>query len=340
MIHRDKDYFSLLSEIKSKIHNAQIKAAVAVNKELLSLYWEIGRTICNRQKEGKYGDSVVEMLATDLKKEFPDLKGFSRTNLFSIRQWYLFYSKADQKVQQAVGQLPWGHNILILNKTKSLEEAYFYIIETIHNNWSRNVLSINIENSMYNRSGKITNNFELTLPKPQSDLAIQTMKDPYVFDFLTLSKDAEEREIESELVKNVTRFLLELGTGFAYLGKQFHLKVGNDDFYIDLLFYHLKLRCFIVIELKAGDFKPEHAGKINFYLNAVDNLLKHPLDNPPIGLILCKEKNKIVAEYALKNIERPIGVSEYKITKHINKRLKRNLPSIQSIEEELSKDGN
>ncbi|MEK6948234.1 MAG: PDDEXK nuclease domain-containing protein [Nanoarchaeota archaeon] len=337
VIKRDHEYLSILSDIKNKIKTIQIKAAISVNKELILLYWEIGAIITKKQKGGKYGDSIVEMLAKDLSKEFPNMKGFSRTNLFNIRQWYLFYSKTEQKVQQLVGQLPWGHNIAILNKVKNIDEAIFYLTETIKNNWSRNILSINIESNLYYRKGKLVNNFESILPKPQSDLAIQTLKDPYIFDFLTLTEEAQEKEIENELVKNVTKFLLELGAGFSYVGKQVPLKVGKEDFYIDLLFYHLKLRCFVIIELKAGDFKPEFAGKINFYLNAVDNILKHTSDNASIGLILCKKKNKVIAEYALKNIARPIGISEYELTKSITGKLKSSLPTIEDIEKELSK---
>lgn len=337
LLKRDSEYLLILSGLKSKIRNAQIKAALSVNKELISLYWEIGKIISQKQKEGGYGDSIVEMLAGDLSKEFPQMKGFSRTNLFNIRQWYLFYAESDTKVQQLVGQLPWGHNIVIINRIKDPDEAVFYLNETIKNNWSRNVLVHHIELNLFQRKGKLSHNFELVLPKPQSDLAVQTLKDTYIFDFLTISEEAQEKEIENELIKNVTKFLLELGAGFSYVGKQVHLEIGNDDFYIDLLFFHLKLRCFIVIELKAGVFKPEYAGKINFYLNAVDNMLKHPSDNPSIGLILCKKKNKVVAEYALKNIARPIGVSEYKLTKLISDKLKSNLPSIEEIEKELSK---
>ena len=338
IIKRDLGYLALLSEIKSKVKAAHIKAAVSINKELISLYWEIGKIITKKQKEGKYGDSIVEMLAIDLSREFPTMKGFSRTNLFNIRQWHLFYAEAVPKVQQLVGQLPWGHNVLIINKIKDINEAIFYLSEAIENNWSRNVLAHHIELDLFQRKGQLNHNFKTALPKPQLDLAIQTLKDPYIFDFLTIGKDAQEKEIENELIKHLTKFLLELGAGFSYVGSQYHLEVGNDDFYIDLLFYHLKLRCFIVIELKAGDFKPEYAGKINFYLNAVDNTLKHDSDNPSIGLILCKKKNKIVAEYALKNIVKPIGVSEYKLTREIKGKLKSSLPTIDDIERELSED--
>jgi len=336
IIKRDKEYAAILAEIKQKIQNAQIKAAVSVNKELLALYWEIGRIINEKQKKGKYGDSIVEMLAKDLAKEFPLLKGFSRTNLFNIRQWYLFYSKGGVKVQQLVGQLPWGHNVVIINRIKDYNQALFYLNEAVKNKWSRNVLLHQIESDLYHRKGKIISNFELTLPLPQSDLANQTLKDPYVFDFLTLSKEVREKELEDELTDNITKFLLELGAGFSFVGKQYHLEIGKQDFYIDLLFYHLKLRCFVAIELKTGEFKPEYVGKINFYLSALDKI-KHDLDNPSIGLILCKTKNKIIAEYALKDSTKPIGVSEYKIVRSVPERLKSSLPSIKEIEKELSK---
>jgi predicted nuclease of restriction endonuclease-like (RecB) superfamily len=336
LILRDKEYIAILTEIKQKIQNAQIKASISVNKELIILYWEIGKIINVKQRNSKYGDSIVDMLAKDLAREFPSMKGFSRTNLFNIRQWYLFYSKCDSKVQQLVGQLPWGHNVVIINRIKDYKEAVFYLNETLKNNWSRNVLAHQIEYGLYHRKGKVTSNFEMTLPRPQSDLANQTLKDPYIFDFLTLSKDVQEREIEDELIKHLTKFLLELGAGFSFVGKQFHLEIDQQDFYIDLLFYHLRLRCFVAIELKAGEFKPEYAGKINFYLSALDKT-KHASDNPSIGLILCKTKNKIIAEYALKDMTQPIGVSEYKILQSVPDKLKSSLPSIKEIERELSK---
>ncbi|MBI4980275.1 DUF1016 domain-containing protein [Candidatus Woesearchaeota archaeon] len=333
---KNKEYLCLLNDIKARVKSAQIKAAVSVNKELIGLYWDVGKMISEKQAKSKWGDSVVEMPASDLKRELPDLKGFSRANLFNIRQWYLFYSKMDEKVQQLVRQLPWGHNVILVNKIKDPAEVSFYLTEAIKNNWSRNILIHQIESELYSRKRKISHNFEATLPAPQSDLARQTLKDPYIFDFLSLGDEAQEREIENELTKHITKFLLELGAGFSFVGSQYSLEVSGQDYYIDLLFYHLKLRCFIVIELKTGEFKPEYAGKLNFYLSAVDNILKQKGDNLSIGIILCKSKDKIIAEYALKDISKPIGVSEYKIVRAIPKRLKTSLPTINELEKELS----
>lgn len=334
---KNSEYLSLLAEIKNKVKSAQIKAAISVNRELLRLYWEIGRAIAEKQKKGKWGDSIVDALAVDLRKEFPEMKGFSRANLFNIRQWHLFYSRFDEKVQQLVGQLPWGHNIVIINKAKDADEALFYVKEAIANNWSRNVLVHQIESGLFRRKGKITSNFELTLPKSQSDLARQTLKDPYVFDFLSLTKEMQERELEQQLTKHITQFLLELGAGFSFVGHQYPLEIGKEDYLIDLLFYHLKLRCYIAIELKTGEFKPEYVGKLNFYLSALDKLVREPSDNPSIGIILCKSKNKVVVEYALSNMNKPIGVSEYKIAKSIPEKLKKSLPSVEELEDELKK---
>ncbi len=335
-IIKNREYIQLLNEIKTKVRSAQIKAATYVNKELIRLYWEIGKSIADKQKQSIWGDSIVDMLAKDLRKEFPNMKGFSRANLFGIRQWYLFYSHMDDKVQQLVGQLPWGHNIAIVNKIKDPEEAIFYLNESIRNNWSRNVLIHQIEGELYERGGKTTHNFGITLPAPQSDLARQTLKDPYVFDFLSLGEEAQEREIEKELTKHITKFLLELGAGFSFVGSQYPLEISNQDYYIDLLFYHLKLRCFVIIELKTGEFKPEYAGKLNFYLSAADNLLKHKEDNPSIGIILCKTRDKVIAEYALRDMSKPIGVSEYKIVRSIPEKLQTSLPTIDELEAELS----
>ena len=341
------EYGKLLASIKSKIRSAQIKASISVNKAVLSLYWDIGEMIIKKQTEAKWGDFLIEKLAIDLRGEFPNMKGFSRSNLFYIRQWVRFYSgiglKAQQpialikKVQQLVGQIPWGHNVLVVSKVKSLEEAEFYLKGTISHNWSRSVLAIHIESDDFRRRGKLPSNFHLTLPKPQSDLARETLKDPYNFDFLCLSDDALEKEIEDALTAHITRFLLELGAGFAFVGRQYNLQADGKDFFIDLLFYHIKLRCYIAIELKAGEFKPEFAGQINFYLTALDELVKSPTDNPSIGLILCKTRSKIIAEWSLRKMNAPIGVSEFKLTTAIPKELKTNLPSIKEIETELSR---
>jgi len=338
LLAKNKEYFQLLQEIKTRVKSAQIKAAISVNKELIGLYWDVGRLITERQAKGRWGDSIVDLLAGDLRREFPEMKGFSRANIFNIRQWYLYYSTMDEKVQQLVRQLPWGHNMVIVNKIKDPSEAIFYLTETIRNNWSRNVLIHQIESELYQRKGKVLHNFEATLPSPQSDLARQTLKDPYVFDFLSLGEEAQEREIEKELTKHITKFLLELGAGFSFLGNQYPLEISEKDYYIDLLFYHIKLRCFVIIELKAGEFKPEYAGKLNFYLSAVDKTLKQEGDKPSIGIILCKTRDKVIAEYALKDMSKPMGVSEYKIVRAIPEKLKTSLPTIDELEKELSKD--
>jgi predicted nuclease of restriction endonuclease-like (RecB) superfamily len=331
-IESSKEYRDWLNQIKSKIHSVQIKAALEVNKSLLSLYWTLGKMIVDKQTESGWGNAVVERLSIDLKKGFPEMKGFSRANLFSIRKWYLFYSVQDKKVQQLVGQIPWGHNILIINKIKDYNKAEFYINATVANNWSRNVLLHQIETNLYDRKRHLTHNFDVTLPKPQSDLARETLKDPYIFDFLTIGEEAHERDLENQLVQNITRFLLELGVGFTYVGRQYNIEVGGQDYFIDLLFYHLRLRCFVAIELKVGEFKPEYAGKINFYLSALDKLVKTEQDNPSIGIILCKTRNKIIAEYALRDMSKPIGVSEYKFTEAVPEELKSSLPTIEELE--------
>ncbi len=332
----NQEYQQILNKIKIKIRSVQIKAAVSVNTALLMLYWDMGKIIAEKQRKSKWGDAIVERLAKDLKKEFPEMNGFSRTNLFGIRQWYLFYSQMDEKVQQLVGQLPWGHNLVIITKAKTPAEAVFYLNEAINHNWSRNTLVHQIESNLYLRQGRITHNFEATLPISQSDLAKQTLKDPYILDFLSLSNEAQEKEIEQALTEHITKFLLELGAGFSFVGNQFHLELAKQDYYIDLLFYHLNLRCYIAIELKTGEFKPEYAGKVNFYLSVIDKLLKQKEDNPSIGIILCKSKDRIIAEYALKDITKPIGVSEYMLVRAIPKKLKSNLPTIPELEKELS----
>ncbi len=331
----DKSYVDLLDSLKRKIREAQLKAVINVNKELIFLYWEIGKSILERQKQEGWGSKVIERLSKDLMNSFPEMKGFSPRNLKYMRRFADDYSDFSI-VQVPLAQITWYHNITLLDKVGSLSERIWYAYQTLKNGWSRNVLVHQIESELFERTGKGINNFEVTLPKPQSDLAKQAVKDPYIFDFLSCGLEMREREIENELTKHITNFLLELGAGFAFVGKQVHLEIGDNDFYIDLLFYHLKLRCYMAIELKAGEFRPEYAGKINFYLSALDKI-KHPDDNASIGLILCKSKNKIIAEYALRDMTKPIGVSEYKIIKSIPDKLKSNLPSIEEIEKELSK---
>ena len=356
----DKAYKDWLLELKQKLRSAQLKAAVAVNSELILLYWELGKMIA--EKENTWGSKLIEQISKDLKNEFSDMQGLSVSNLKYCKRFYLFYQSpigqqpvdqlehhaqslplealnteiSEQKAfRQAVVQIPWGHNILIFTKSKDIEEASFYLQQTIANGWSRNILSLQLGNNLYERQGKAIHNFKNTLPEITSDLAGQLLKDPYQFDFLSLTADYKERELENALVDNITKFLLELGSGFAYVGKQVPLKVGDEEFFIDLLFYHLKLRAYVIIELKATDFRPEYAGKLSFYLSAANDLLKHPSDNPTIGLMVCKNKNNVVAEYALKNIMQPIGVSEYELTKLFPEEFKSSLPTIEEIENEL-----
>ena len=343
----DKDYSSWLKELKNKIRSVHIKAAVKVNTEMLNFYWDLGADIIEKQAIAKWGDGFLSKLSQDLMVEFPDMKGFSLSNLKYIKQWYLFYSRHEPIGQQLVGQLektigqqlvsqiPWGHNLVIISKIKNTNEALFYVQKTIQNNWSRAVLTHQIESGLYGREGKAITNFKATLPEPQSDLAHQTLKDPYSFDFLMLREKHDEKELEDALINHVTRFLLEMGAGFSYIGRQYRLDINGDEFFVDLLFYHIRLHCYVVVELKAVKFKPEFAGKLNFYVSAVDGILKTEQDNPTIGILICKSKNKTVVEYALKDIHKPIGVSEYTITKNLPEEFKSSLPSIEEIEAEL-----
>lgn len=333
----DSEYCELFQTIKNRIQEAQTKAVFGVNKELILLYWHIGKKILEKQNKEGWGAKVIDNLSKDLVAAFPTMNGFSIRNLKYMRKFADEYPEISI-VQEPLAQITWYHNITLLDKINSKETRLWYARQILQNGWSRNVLVHQIELDLFNRKGKALSNFDNTLPTPQSDLVKQTLKDPYIFDFLTMGEEHYERDIENQLTNHITKFLLELGAGFSYVGKQFHLEVGNDDFYLDLLFYHLKLRCYIVIELKAGDFKPEYAGKINFYLSAVDEILKHPSDNPTIGLILCKKNNKIIAEYALKDNSKPIGIAEYKIVESMPKNLKSSLPSIEEIEKELSNE--
>jgi len=327
------EYLKWLNKLKSRIRTTQIKAALSANSELIKLYWDIGKDIFDKQEIKAWGNSVVDNLSKDLKLEFPNMKGFSRRNLFYMKKFYSFYKSDIEKVQQLVAQIPWGHNILIISKSHDINEAVFYLNETLENNWSRDVLLLQIESELFKRKGNAITNFSASLPQPNSDLANQTLKDPYLFDFLTLKRDANEKNIEEQLTKHITHFLLELGKGFAFIGRQYHLEIENKDYYIDLLFYHTKLRCYVVIELKANEFKAEYAGKLNFYLSAVDDILKSKDDNPTIGILLCKERNKIEAEYALRGMSQPIGVAEFKLSKAIPKDIKSELPTIEEIEQ-------
>jgi len=335
-----KDYGSLLNEIKEKVRTSQIKAALSVNKELIALYWEIGRSIYRKQGEEGWGAKTIEKLAKDLKESFPHAKGYSRTNISYMVQFAKEYPEIEI-IQQLVGQIPWGHNLILIQRLNNKEERLWYIKKIIKNGWSRNMLSHWIDSDLYRREGRAITNFTNTLPPLQSDLANQTLKDPYCFDFLSLTENYKERELEKGLTDHIQKFLIELGKGFAFVGKQYELKVEDKVYYLDLLFYHIELNCFCVIELKGSEFNPEHAGKINFYLSAVDDLIKRPNDNPSIGILLCRDKNKTAVEYALRDIKKPIGVASFKteIVKSLPENLKSSLPTIEEVEAELNREG-
>jgi predicted nuclease of restriction endonuclease-like (RecB) superfamily len=334
LIPTSKSYQDLLAQLKSQIQTAQVRAAVSVNSELVLLYWGIGKEILNRQKEDGWGTGVIDRLAKDLRLEFPDMQGLSARNLGYMKAFAAAWPDG-AILQQAAAKLPWFHNCVLLDKVKDSAQRTWYIQQAIENGWSRNVLVLQIESGLYARQGKAITNFQATLPAPQSDLAQQIIKDPYNFDFLTLTKKAQERDLERELLAHLRQFLIELGVGFAFAGSQIPLVVGGEDFRLDLLFYHLKLRCFVVIDLKMGAFKPEYAGKMNFYLSAVDDMLRHPDDQPSIGLILCKAKNGIVAEYALRDFRKPLSVAEFRHLERLPEQLKGTLPTIEEIEAEL-----
>ena len=342
-IIKSTEYNNWLKELKSKLKQSQIKASIKVNTVLLEFYWELGNDIVEKQKNSTWGSGFLKQLSIDLMAEFPDMKGFSKRNLELIRKWYLFYSSMENTIaKQLVSQLtqiPWGHNIHIVSKCNDIQEATFYVNKTIENGWSRSALVHQIESKLYERSGKAISNFNTTLPKEQSDLANEFIKDPYNFDFLTLSENFKEKELESGLLEHITSFLLELGNGFAFVGKQKNLKVGQKDFYIDLLFYHIRMHCYVVVELKTVDFEPEFAGKLNFYIKAVDQQIKTKEDKPTIGILLCKSKDKVVVEYSLSDVHKPIGISEYQLTHIVPEELKKSLPAIEDIEAELNRKG-
>jgi predicted nuclease of restriction endonuclease-like (RecB) superfamily len=415
----EKDYKTLLTDIKQKVKNARIKASIRVNTELITMYWELGETIVRKQSESNWGDGLIEQLSRDLSREFPEIKGFSRTNLFYILNWYSFYSDYKVIAQQLVGQfrkgvkwlenkginpsgrmkkihqlvgqfdsgvkhlelhgfnlypqsknegqlvgqfkdashnlsdydnqdlfqnillgflgfVPWGHHIQIISKCKNIDEALFYIHQTIENNWSRSVLVHQLDSKLFERQGKSINNFAETLPEADSELASELMKNPYVFDFLNIDKKAKELDLQRALMDNLSGFLMELGYGFAFLGREKKLTVGDTEFYVDLVFYHTRLHCYFIVELKIDDFKPEYSGKLNFYLNAFNAEIKSPEDNPTIGLLLCKKADKLIAEYSLKELGNPIGVSEYRLYEELPPEVRDKLPSVDEIKRNLT----
>ena len=333
MLMNSGEYLAIVEQVKREIKTAQYQASVHVNTELILLYHSIG-TVINEHKA--WGNKFIENLAADIRREFPASKGYSVRNLKYMAKFAQTYPDREF-VQQVVAQIPWGHNLVLLDKISEPEERRWYLATCQKNGWSRSVLIHQIESGLYQRqvlADKVSN-FERRLPSPQSELAVQTMKDPYIFDFIPFQEDMVERDIEQALVRDVTKLLLELGTGFAFLGNQYHLNVGGDDFYIDLLFYNLNLRCYVVIELKTGEFKPEYAGQLNFYLSAVDGIIKKEQDNPSIGLLLCKSKNDLVAEYSLKDMSKPMGVSAYQITNNLPEELEKQLPSVEDIQKRI-----
>lgn len=359
------NYATFLKSLTSRVQQAQSRAMQSVNRELIQLYWDIGREIVERQEKEGWGKNIVDRLAEDIQRSFPGIAGFSRTNVFRMRAFYAAYRQAVfvpplvgqtqlPKVAQPVGhlsetapppavaRLPWGHNVLLFERIKDRTHRLWYAAKTLEHGWSRAILTVQIESDLFGRQGKAITNFAARLPAPRSDLAQQSLKDPYLFDFLTLHEDAIEHDLETGLVDHIQKFLLELGAGFAFVGRRVHLVVGQDDFYLDLLFYHLKLRCFVIIDLKMRTFTPEDAGKMNFYLSAVDSQMKHPADEPSIGLILCKTKDRVIAEYALRDISKPIGVAEWQtsLVQSLPERLKTILPSVEEIEAELGQEPN
>ncbi len=355
----NQEYKNWLREIKEKIKGAQIRAALSANRELLDFYYDLGRMIL--EKDSVWGSRLLERLSIDLKKEFPQMQGFSVTNLKYCRLFYKYFSISPQtgdelgkiksprtgdeleessksQFYRAVIRIPWGHIKLLIDKIKDHSEALFYINQTIENGWGRDVLALQIKSNLFKRSGKAVTNFKNTLPEPMSDLAQQTIKDPYRFDFMTMTRPYIERDIENQLTDNISKFLLELGKGFAFVSRQYHLEVGESDYYIDLLFYHIKLKCYVVIELKNTKFIPEYAGKLNFYLSAVDSYVKGSDDNPTIGILLCRDKNNIEAEFSLRDIGKPMGVSEFEILEKLPENLRSSLPTVEEIEAELQKE--
>ena len=334
-LNKESEYLKWLESLKAEINRNRQRAALSVNEIAMQTYWKIGQDIIEKEKQFKWGSDFLNRLSRDLSNHFKDIKGFSRRNLYAIRQWYLFYSKHSELVPQAVAQIPWGHNRLIVSKIKIVEKALWYATATASNGWARDLLELKINKKEYERLGKSITNFNSTLKSPQSVLAQETLKDPYNFDFLGIEEEAQEREVEKSLVGKIADFILELGKGFAFIGNQYKLIVNEQEYFLDLLFYHMTLRCYIIIELKSGKFKPEYSGKMNFYLSAVDSQLRNEHDNQSIGLILCRSKNSLDVEYALRDINKPIGVSEYILTDELPKDFRSSLPTIEEIETEL-----
>jgi predicted nuclease of restriction endonuclease-like (RecB) superfamily len=323
-------YPELLQELKTRIRGAQVRAALAVNRELVLLYWSIGRDILSRQGSEGWGTGVIDRLAHDLQTEFPGIEGFSLRSLKYMRSFAAAWP-GEPIVQQVAALLPWGHHMLLLDRAKDPAIRLWYLRAAVEHGWSRNILAHMLKGNLHEKEGKALTNFERTLPPPGSDMAEQILRDPYNFDFLTLADDFKERELERGLLIHLRDLLLELGRGFAFVGSQVPLEVGNQTFYLDLLFYHVRLHCYFVIELKTGAFIPEYAGKLNFYLSAVDGIMKTDRDDPTIGLLLCESHNGAVVEFSFKDLQKPIGVSTYTVTRELPKALEQEVPSIEDL---------
>jgi len=332
-----ENYTKLLEQIKNDIQQSQLRAALAVNKELILLYWRIGKELTEKIDREGWGSKIIDTLAKDLSRSFPNLSGFSARNMVYMRKFAETYP--DINYAAAAAQIPWGHNMVIMDKVENDDQKLFYVQKCLENGWSRSVLTMWIESNLHGRQGKAITNFKTTLADVDSDLAQQTLKDPYNFSFLTIAEKAKEQEIEQGLIDHIQHFLVELGKGFAFLGRQYHIQVSDKDFYLDLLFYHITLRCFVVVELKAGEFEPKDAGQLNFYLTAVDKTLKRKEDNPSIGILLVKTKDNLIAEYALQDINKPMGVAGYttQLIDSLPKELKSSLPTIEEIEAEIER---
>ncbi len=341
------DYQDGLGALKQRVVSARLRVALAANSELIRFYWDLGAQIAEKQSQRQWGDKLIPQLSADLQKAFPDLRGLSPSNLKYCLRFFLFYGAtgaldpfndpAHTIGQQAVDQIPWGHNILIFTKCSSIAEADFYLRQTLEQGWSRDVLALQLKSRLHERAGKAITNFSRTLPAPQSDLAQQALKDPYTFDFMAMTAPFNERDVEQQLTLHITQFLLELGKGFAFIGRQYHLEIAGNDYYLDLLFYHVTLKCYVVVELKNRRFIPEYAGKLNFYLSAVDSLLRREDDRPTIGLLLCRDKNNIEVEFALRDLNKPMGVSEYNLVESLPDNLKGALPTVEEIELDLQR---
>ncbi len=342
------EYREWRDELVSIIHTARLNTALKVNASLLELYWSLGKNILNKLNEQAWGSQVIEQLSKDLTSEFSDMGGFSERNLRYMRRFAEEYpdfpilqvplaeldGKASEFLQVPLAEIPWYHHISLIPKVKALKERAFYIMETAQNGWSRDVMLLQIENNLFQNKGKAINNFKTSLPEPQSDLARDIFKDPYRFNFLGMSGKLYERDIEEQLTEKITDFLLEMGNGFAFVGRQYHISVDGDDYFIDILMYHLKLHCYVVIELKAVEFIPEFVSKLNFYVSAVDEQIKTEKENPTIGLLLCRTKNNTKAEYTLRGVTQPLGIAQYQTEKLLSE-IKSTLPTIEELEEGL-----